>query len=116
MFTALWAWICNNPVVQKIALWAAAILAVLLGYKMWKNSVEQGVRRQEREARERDQLKEQVKVSETRREIEQQRTTDAQRANEATDALPRFGSADELRDKRPDLGSIVFGDDQGGSR
>ena len=46
----MFSWLINNPVARQIGAICLALIGAFAAYKIWKSNVENGVRRQEREA------------------------------------------------------------------
>ena len=109
-------WIGLPKWMQDALKWIGiGVLIFLFGKAVAEALKAEGARKQ-REKNERESLKEQVRVSETRREIEEDRTHVIEQAREAGRALPEFSGPGQLREQRPDIAGELFGDDRGGSR
>jgi len=104
------AWLTNNPLAQKLALIGAAILAFILGEKIWRSNIEKGVRRQERDARERAVLVQKAEVAETRREMAQETHDARAQADAAVAGMPKYPSIGSLRNDNPDVFAGVWPD------
>jgi len=89
-----WKWFMASPIAQGIA----ALLAAVIGYKVWKMNVEHGVRRLERE-------RARAETINTVHTIEKEATLDANRAIAAGDSLPPVSRPDELPD---DVRAVIF--------
>ena len=111
LWTGFTGWVSKNPIVM----WIGAALAVLLGWEFVKRSLKEAGRQAERLAQAKRNAEEMARVTETRRVIEETRTHDILTAEQAGRDLPRFDSVDQLREQRPDLYRLLFGDSAGGS-
>ncbi len=98
---------------KKIPGWAWLVLAGALVGFTYVQSEKARVRRETNEKNERESLKEQARVSETRREITQENQDAVVRADEAVADLPRYRHTDELRNTDEALAAIVLGNRSG---
>lgn len=115
MFLAAWTWFTGNPVARKIGLICLAILGAVAAYKIWKGNVENGVRRQERDAQKiRDEAARGVLVD-TVTQLGQETSDAKDRAIAAPDAISPVSSADELRERYPDNAKVILRPRQAGS-
>jgi hypothetical protein len=100
----LFDYVANNRWAQMVLL-ALAVIATAGFYLAMRDN---GVRKRERQRQEIEAAKERERVIATSiQEIENvQQAKDAALA--APDSLPEFVSADELRDKAPDVASVIL--------
>lgn len=100
---ALWDFI------KKIPGWVWLVVAGLVVGFAYVEAEKARARKETNEKRDKDALREQAKVSETRREIAKENQDAIERADEAVSDLPVYRHTDELRQNDPNAASIVLG-------
>jgi hypothetical protein len=88
------SWIISNPVARKIGAILLAIVGVFAAYKIWKSNVENGVRRQEREANRARSAEAQAEMVSTITENSNEyvRQSDAVRSHDFAERMPDGGA------------------------
>lgn len=111
-----WTWLTNNKLARNIAIGVATLIALFIGYKVWKGNVEKGVRRQMREAQEREQAETRADMIERTSTIITEERRNADEALQARDGSNAPATYDELSDDQKRVAEGRFRvDREGGS-
>lgn len=105
----LGTWFTTTPVGRLLG---AALIAIL-AFETVKRELEKSGERKERARNDVAAANARAEVAQTQQQISQEQTNDQTRADAAVDALPTFTGPEQLRQQRPGLHSILFGNAAG---